>query len=901
MLELRKITKEYKVAEETVHALKGIDIVFRENEFVSILGPSGCGKTTTLNIVGGLDRYTDGDLVINGVSTKQFKDKDWDNYRNHRIGFIFQSYNLIPHQTVLENVELALTIAGLSKTERRKKATEMLEKVGLGDKLKNKPNQLSGGQCQRVAIARALVNDPDILLADEPTGALDSKTSVQIMELLKEIAKDKLVIMVTHNPELAEQYSTRIIRLLDGEVVDDTMPVGEDEYKVLNDAQNARLEVKKQEAKEKKTKKEKASMSFGTALALSFKNMLTKKGRTTLVSFAGSIGIIGIALILSLSSGFQTYINTVEKDTLSSYPIQITKQTIDYASLVAGMQGGEGQEHDKDDVVYPNQGLSNLFQTMMKGMVENNLSEFKGYIEEKNTGFSEHVNAIKYSYGIDINVYGKDVKGETILVNESDMMKELFGNLGGGSSGGSMGGLSSGGSMGGLSSLTSNIWSEMLDNRELLDSQYEVIAGRWAKSYDELVVVVNERNEISDYVLYALGFYDRDDMREQFNALLMGKDYTYDPQPISFEDVMAKTYKAVFPSSLYEKQADGTWKNKADDPAFLDKIMNDPSLTEDLKITGIIRKRPDATAGSVGGTIGYTSALTRYYISKVESSAVVKAQRDNPEVDIFTGQKFPTQIKITIEMANAMFNQYLKTLSEEQATFYEQFWSAQSDEQKLKYIESMMVSDSTLEGNLKKLQVIDLNNPSSIQIYPKSFEEKDLIANMIDDYNKAQREAGKEENIITYTDYIGLMMSSITMIVNAVTYVLIAFVSISLVVSSIMIGIITYISVLERIKEIGVLRAVGASKKDVSRVFTAEALIIGFASGAMGIVVTLLLNIPINLIIHSLTDIAGLSAYLPVVGGIALVLISMLLTLVAGSIPARIAATKDPVEALRSE
>ncbi|MBO5525254.1 MAG: ABC transporter ATP-binding protein/permease [Clostridia bacterium] len=900
MLELKRITKEYISAEDTVHALKGIDVVFRENEFVSILGPSGCGKTTTLNIVGGLDRYTDGDLVINGVSTKQFKDKDWDNYRNHRIGFIFQSYNLIPHQTVLENVELALTIAGLSKAERRKKATEMLEKVGLSDKLNNKPNQLSGGQCQRVAIARALVNDPDILLADEPTGALDSKTSVQIMDLLKEIAKDKLVIMVTHNPELANEYSTRIIRLLDGCVIDDTMPVGEEEYKRLQKQQSERLEKKKEEAKGKKVKKEKASMSFCTALSLSFKNMLTKKGRTTLVSFAGSIGIIGIALILSLSSGFQTYIDTVEKDTLSSYPIQITKQTIDYASLMAGMKGEGSTEHDRDDAVYPNQGLSNLFQTMVKGMVENNLSDFKSFLDSGETDIMNHISAVQYGYDIDINVYGKDSKGETILVNESDMMEELFGAMAGGSSSG-MPGMSMPGETVGLSALTSNIWTEMIDNQELLDSQYEVVAGRWARNYDELVVVVDENNEINDYVLYALGYYDRNEMREQFDALLAGKEFDYRPEPISFEEVMAKTYKAVFPTSLYEKQSDGTWKDMSEDVVYLEKIMNDPSLTEDLRITGIIRKRPDATAGAIGGTIGYTSGLTRYYISKVENSQIVKEQRANPETDIFTGHKFPTQIKITVEMADLMFKQYLTTLPEEQAAFYEQFWAGQSDEMKIKYVESMMVSDSTFEGNLKKLQVVDLNAPSSIQIYPTSFEDKDAIADAIKAYNDTQRDAGKEENIITYTDYIGLMMSSITTIVNAVTYVLIAFVSISLVVSSIMIGIITYISVLERIKEIGVLRAVGASKKDVSRVFTAEALIIGFAAGAMGVIITVLLDIPINIILHVLTNVAGLSAVLPWIGAVALIVISMLLTLIAGSVPARLAAKKDPVEALRSE
>ena len=883
MLELKQITKQYKVADQTVDALKGIDIAFRENEFVSILGPSGCGKTTTLNIVGGLDRYTSGDLVINGVSTKQYKDKDWDTYRNHRIGFIFQSYNLIPHQTVLENVELALTIAGLSKAERKARAVQMLERVGLSDKLNNKPNQLSGGQCQRVAIARALVNNPDILLADEPTGALDSKTSVQIMELLKEIAKDKLVIMVTHNPELAQEYSTRIIRLLDGSVVDDTMPVSEEEYVRLLKEQEERKEAKQRAEQGKKVKREKASMSFFTALSLSFKNMLTKKGRTTLVSFAGSIGIIGIALILSLSSGFQTYINNVEKDTLSSYPVSITKQTIDYASMLSGITGdGTGDSHPDDGQVYPNQALSDLFQTMVKGMTENNLGDFKRFLQEGDSGISEYISAVQYGYNIDISVYGKDVNGQTMIVNESKMMAELLGNTTLAAQ---------------AATLTRNIWGEMIDNQELLDSQYEVIAGSWPRKYNEVVVVVNENNEISDFVLYALGFYDQNSMKDQFEALMNGKEYDYSPQPISFNEVLGKTYKMIFQTDFYEYSKNkGIWIDRSDDSAYLESIYD---KAEDLHVSGIIRQKKESTSGAITGTIGYTSSLTRHYIDKVNSSAVVKAQKENPDTDILTNKEFPADM--TIEEAESLFEQGLATMTPEAADFAKRYWDTLSDNQKISTMMKQIYSDSSYEGNLAKFQAVDVNQPSSIQIYPVSFEAKDNIASIIDGYNARQREEGREENVITYTDYIGLMMSSITTIVNAVSYVLIAFVSISLVVSSIMIGIITYISVLERIKEIGVLRAVGASKLDVSRVFTAETLIIGLAAGALGIGITLLLNIPINIVIHALTDIAGLSAILPWQGAIALVIISMLLTIISGAIPSRIAAKKDPVEALRSE
>ncbi|MGN1234829.1 MAG: ATP-binding cassette domain-containing protein, partial [Christensenellaceae bacterium] len=813
------------------------------------------------------------------------RDRDWDTYRNHRIGFIFQSYNLIPHQTVLENVEIALTIAGISKSERRKRAKEMLEKVGLSDKLKNKPSQLSGGQCQRVAIARALVNNPDILLADEPTGALDSRTSEQIMELLKEIAKDKLVIMVTHNPELAEKYSTRIIRALDGRIVDDTMPVTEEEKLSLTKALEDRREEEAAELKRtgKKKKKEKTSMSFRTALSLSFKNMLTKKGRTTLVSFAGSIGIIGIALILSLSSGFQTYIDTVEKDTLSSYPVQIRKQEIDYSSLLAGMNGNNGEGEDREDgYVYSDETMTELFKAMMGGLVENNISDFKKYIES-NDALEEYVSAIRYGYDVELKVYGKDAAGKTVVINPSNLFEEYLGAMGT--------------TMG---NMTANIWQEILDNQKLLESQYELVQGSWPNDYNEVVIVLNENNEINDYILYSLGFYDNEEMRELFNAIIRQEDYELDMKPISFDEVLAKRYKIFYATDAYEKQADGTWADRSDDSIWLENKL---ASAEEIRVTGILRIKEGVTGTALQGTIGYTSDLTKHYIRKINESEIVREQLADPDTDVFTGIKFNTEGQtLTIEEANALFEERLASMSAEQQVLYRQYWAAMSDETKINTMLGMLpTTDATYEGNLKKLQVTSLDEPSSIYIYPLDFEAKDKIESIINTYNAEQRAAGKEENIITYTDYIGLMMSSITTIINAVSYVLIAFVSISLIVSSIMIGIITYISVLERIKEIGILRAVGASKKDVSRVFTAETLIIGFAAGILGVGITVLLCIPINVVIYALTGIAGLSALLPWVGGVALVLISMALTLISGSIPSRLAAKKDPVEALRSE
>ena len=882
MLELKKITKQYVVADQTVNALNGVDLVFRENEFVSVLGPSGCGKTTMLNIIGGLDRYSSGDLVINGVSTKQYKDKDWDTYRNHRIGFIFQSYNLIPHQTVLENVELALTIAGISKSERRRRAKEMLGKVGLSDKIKNKPSQLSGGQCQRVAIARALVNDPEILLADEPTGALDSKTSVQIMELLKEIAKDRLVIMVTHNPSLAEEYSTRIVRLMDGCVTDDSDPVTEAERQEMQDAAKRTQEKDRDGRGEKKRRAEKTSMAFGTALSLSFKNMMTKKGRTTLVSFAGSIGIIGIALILSLSQGFQTYIDTVEKDTLSSYPVSIEKQTIDYTALLPSISNGEGEVTEPEEgMVYPNSSLTELFGALMGGAVENNISDFKTYLEEYE-GLDSYVSAVQYGYDVELSIYGKDAAGKTVVINPSSLFTDFLG--------------SQGAMMG---QMTANIWQEMLDNRELLESQYDLLEGSWPNEYNEVVVIVDENNRINDYVLYALGFYDNEEMKEIFDAIVSGEEYELQKDPIPFSDILSKTYKAIYATDLYEKTESG-WADKSEDSIYLESKYES---AETIRVVGILRPKESAAATAMTGTIGYTKELTEHYIEKINGSAIVREQMENPDVDVFTGIPFEEDDRtLTIEEANFMFEQMVSAMEPQVQTIYRQYWEKLSDEAKIKaMLDSLPSTDATYEGNLEKLQVCDLEKPSKILIYPVDFESKDEVSRIIEEYNQLQREAGKEENIIVYTDYIGLMMSSITVIINAISYVLIAFVSISLIVSSIMIGIITYISVLERIKEIGILRAIGASKRDVSRVFTAETLIIGFAAGLMGIFVTLLFLIPINLVIHALTGLPGLSAVLPLAGGVILVAISMLLTLIAGAIPSRIAAKKDPVEALRTE
>jgi putative ABC transport system permease protein len=993
MLQLKNIKKEYNAGEDKVEALRGINIEFRDNEFVSILGPSGCGKTTMLNIIGGLDHYTDGDLIISGRSTKEFKDRDWDVYRNHKVGFVFQSYNLIMHQSVLSNVELALTLSGVSRTERRERAKEALKKVGLSDQINKKPNQMSGGQMQRVAIARALVNDPEILLADEPTGALDSVTSVQIMNLLKEIANDRLVIMVTHNPELAEQYSTRIIKLLDGEVVDDSNPYNRVDD-LLNKAKFCVTDAKdipiddipyKKPKKKKDKSKKKNSMSFFTALSLSLNNLMTKKARTALTSFAGSIGIIGIALILSISSGLQLYIDKVQEDTLSSYPISILKEDVNVESLINAITSNTGDKeitHDLDKI-YSNVVLYELMNSMINTeIVENNLKDFKVYLD--NNMSHNAITSVVYGYDMDLNIYKNDMSKVTKL-NPSTFMKD-FQNM----TGSNMGGMSMG----------MDVWSEMMKGKngeyvnELVEDQYDVLSGRWPQAYNEVVLVADKNNEINDFVLCMLGFKTEEELKEIIKSAMMGEEKDFEQESWTYDEILNTTYKLVLPTDYY-KLDNGKWKNMSDNDAYMKVVLQNAT---DLKIVGIVKPNEEAVSTSIGGTIGYTYALTEHIVNEVNKTDIVKQQIENPTIDVITGLPFKTDdvVEPTVEEKVVLFKSYvnslddaargelalaiLTTISEDEvniqvnqimSTFHNremlenmivEFYSAQagvpenvirenlakmsddelqanvrlalSEEIKKQYetqikeqignmtttqLGQMLLqkielstdesianmydkympaqySNSDYDGVLSKLGFIDLDNPAYINIYASTFEAKDEIEQLIKDYNAN----AKEENKIQYTDYIKLIMSSVSTIINAISYILIAFVSISLVVSSIMIGIITYISVLERTKEIGVLRAIGASKKDVSRVFNAETLIVGFASGMFGIITTLILNIPINIIVKQLTDISNI-AVLPVAGAIALVLISMGLTLIAGLLPSRIAAKKDPVVALRSE
>ena len=857
MLRLENIKKDYITGDSKVEALKGITLQFRKSEFVSILGQSGCGKTTLLNIIGGLDRYTSGDLVINGKSTKEFKDKDWDSYRNHSVGFVFQTYNLIPHQTILSNVELALTLSGVSKSDRRKKAIKALEDVGLGEQIHKKPNQLSGGQMQRVAIARALVNDPEIILADEPTGALDTKTSVQIMEILKKISKDRLIIMVTHNPELAEKYSSRIIRILDGKITDDSNP-----YTVEN------------EEKEDRTTKanSKVSMSFFTALSLSLNNLMTKKGRTFLTAFAGSIGIIGIALILSLSSGMQTYINRVEEDTLSSYPITVQDETIDMTSMMTSLMGEEEDTAHEDEKVYSKNTVTDMLSTISTKIQSNNLEEFKKYLDDESSEIMNYTNAIQYSYNLDLNIYKENTNEESednfVQVNPSQIFSKL--------------GMSD---MENMMIAETNVWQELLNNPELLQSQYDVLAGKWPEKYNEVVLVVDENNEILDYTLYSLGILDQDELEEKYQKIQDGeaveeekqKSYTYD-------ELLNTKFKLLLNTDYYEKDGD-IWIDKSKDDDYIKEKLED---AEEIEVVGIIRPSEGTVATAMSGTIGYTKELTEHVINKINDAKIVKEQKENPDINVFTGIEFPEDTDARFDFSKLTDKQrmYMASLSEEELAELMQ-----------QYTEN---ASATYEGNLEKMGVVDLDSPSTISIYPKDFESKDAIATSIENYNQKQRNDGKEENVITYTDLVGTMMSSVSTIIDAISYVLIAFVAISLVVSSIMIGIITYISVLERTKEIGILRSIGASKKDISRVFNAETFIVGLGAGILGIVVTLILNIPINMVIKSVTDIGGLSS-LPVFGGVALVIISMLLTVIAGLIPARMASKKDPVEALRTE
>lgn len=858
MLQLKNITKTYGTsADGKVQALKGIDIEFRENEFVSILGPSGCGKTTLLNIIGGLDKYTTGDLVINGKSTKEFKDRDWDTYRNHSVGFVFQNYNLISHQSILSNVELALTLAGMGKQERRKKAIKALEEVGLKDQIHKRPNQLSGGQMQRVAIARALVSDPDILLADEPTGALDSSTSIQIMDLLKEIAKDRLVIMVTHNPELAEKYSTRIVKLLDGKIIDDSNP-----YVASTEEIN--------EALKKKKSTKKTYMNYFTALSLSFNNLLTKKGRTFLTAFAGSIGIIGIALILSLSNGVHLYIEKVQEDTLSSYPILIQKSNVDMSAMIESftdqVMPSEEENNDKN-VVTSQDIMMDIMSDVSAGTQTNNLEGFKKYIESESDVIKSNSTAIKYTYDLDLNIY-KEEDNNYIKVNPSEVFNNLDPEYA---------------AMVNSMTSTYNVWEEMLDNEELLESQYDLLAGSWPKNYNEVVVIVDKNNRINDYALYLLGLKDINEFNEKYEKMVNGETVEKsETLTFTYEDLLNLKYKVLLNTDYYEKEG-GMWVDKSDDENYINDKLNNAI---ELKVVGIIRPNEEASSTSLTGVMGYTHSLTEYVANEINKTQIAKEQLENKDINVFTGTKFTdnTNTKIDYNSLTMEQKQYLASLSDEQrAMVIAQYTSN---------------SGATYEDNLKTLGIVNLDVPASISIYPRDFDAKNVISDEIDKYNQKMEDEQKEADKITYTDYIGIMLNAVTSIVDMISYVLIGFVGISLVVSSIMIGIITYISVLERTKEIGILRSIGASKKDISRVFNAETFIVGVFAGIIGIGATILLNIPANMIIKALAGVSNIST-LPVYGAIALIIISMLLTVIAGLVPSKMAAKKDPVESLR--
>lgn len=867
MLKLKNIKKTYVSGDEKVEALKGINIEFRKSEFVSILGQSGCGKTTLLNIIGGLDRYTSGDLIINGKSTKDFKDRDWDAYRNYSVGFVFQSYNLIGHQTVLSNVELALTISGVSRKERKQRAIKALEEVGLKEQIHKRPNQLSGGQMQRVAIARALVNNPDIILADEPTGALDTKTSVQVMEILKKISKDKLIIMVTHNPELAEKYSSRIIKILDGKITDDSDPI----------------EHQKEE-KKKDTKKRRTSMKFLTALRLSLNNLMTKKGRTILTSFAGSIGIIGIALILAISTGVQNYINKVEEDTLSSYPITIEESTVDMSSLMQSMSGEntDNAENKEEEKVYSADIMNDMITTLSNKKQSNNLKELKKYLDDGDNEITKNSNSIKYRYDLNINLYRANTDNEIVRVNPSTVMNAFgMGDMIEAQNNSAMS------SVFGSSMMTNtDICFEMLDNQQLLESQYDLVKGNWPKQYNEVVLVLKEDGRIDDYTLYSLGLKDQSELKDKWKAVENGEklDENQESTSYSYDDLLNLQFKLLLNSDYYQKQ-NGLWVNKEDDDNYLKEKINN---AETVKVVGIIKQNEQsAISTSVTSGIGYTKQLKEYVVEKSNDAQIVKEQKENKDVNVFSGLKFPTDEdtssteNLTTEQRMAMS----KLSSEEIAKMMEAY-SANKD--------------ASYEKNLQKLGAVDIDTPTSISIYPKDFESKDKISSAIEEYNQKQRDDGKEENTISYTDIVGTMMKSVSQIINTISYVLIAFVAISLIVSSIMIGIITYISVLERTKEIGILRAIGASKKDISRVFNAETLIIGLISGLIGIGITVLLTLPINSMIYAVTGVKVVTA-VPFKAGVVLVLISMFLTIIAGLIPAKIASKKDPVIALRTE
>ena len=1000
MLELKNIVKEYPAGGQPVEALKGVSLQFRESEFVSILGPSGCGKTTLLNIIGGLDQYTSGDLVINGRSTKDYKDRDWDAYRNHSIGFVFQSYNLIPHQTVLQNVELALTLSGVSKAERRRRAKEALERVGLGSQLKKRPSEMSGGQMQRVAIARAIVNDPDIVLADEPTGALDTETSVQVMEILKEISKDRLIVMVTHNPELAQRYSTRIVRMLDGQVTGDTAPLTPEE------AQKERAaSVKKDEAARKAKR---PSMSLWTSFGLSLKNLFTKKGRTALTSFAGSIGIIGIALIYAVSQGTTAYIDAVQEDTLSSYPLTLQSQEMDLGSLMEEfIDAAQSTDEHQLDGVYQKPMIYDMVNALSSSeTIENDLASFKTYLEQRlkdpEDPLYNAVSGVQYTYDPQLLVYTENVDGDILLSDSQELMEDLlqeYFSI-------DMAAMSDLRSSYGMDSLASSmgggsmvLWQEMLPGDDgalispMLEDQYDLVYGSWPNDYNEVVLVLDENNELDDMALYALGLKPQEEMDAIMQAAVDQTEVELEDQSWSYEEICSREYKTVLNADCYAyDEASGLYVDLRDTDAGL-RYLYDNGIT--LQVSGIIRPNENASAHMLSGSIGYTSALTEHLAQASQDSAAIQAQMDSPNRDIFTGlpfqestgnltdeekesdfrsyvsgleeqgkaetylaiQSLPTQEQIdqavgqstgsmsreemesTLQEAltsqasldESQVEDYIAAMSDEELSDLftqmaeEQFkaqYAAQVQQQLAAmepaqmaaaldaamdtyttqqcaqyYDEVLTFSDSTYEENLVQLGYIDLDDPASISLYAASFEDKDVIEQAIADYNETKDDLEQ----IQYTDYIGLMLSSITTIINAITYVLIAFVAVSLVVSSIMIGVITLISVQERTKEIGILRAIGASKRNVSSMFNAETVIIGFTSGALGVLITWVLCIPINAILHHLTGIQTLSAFLPLPTALVLVLISTALTLFSGIIPSRSAAKKDPVVALRTE
>ncbi len=1015
MLSLHNIKKEYGSGENTVRALNGVSLNFREHEFVSILGPSGCGKTTLLNIIGGLDQYTSGDLVINGVSTKQYKDAQWDTYRNHSIGFVFQSYNLIPHQSVLSNVELALTLSGVSRRERRARAVRALKQVGLADQLHKRPNQMSGGQMQRVAIARALVNDPDILLADEPTGALDTQTSVQVMEILRQVSKTKLVIMVTHNPELAKQYSTRIIRVLDGRVVNDSKPYNgvaasgkrfgrnyRSVFRSFNEKHREPVRAVEPTKEKAPVKKKKKSMSFFTAVSLSLNNLMTKKGRTFMTSFAGSIGIIGIALILSVSTGVNNYINSVQRDTLASYPIQLQAESVDMTALVNSLmqaRNSDGTLSHELDKVYESAVIAEIMNSLNSTETNvNDLESFKKYLESTDK-FDEYLSAVQYTYNFDWNVLTKDADGKVIESDVMALFETMMGSSGSGMTGGSFGMSSS------AMSSSFNVWQELLPGKGsenisgIIKEEYDLIYGSWPTAYNEVVLVVDGNNEISDLSLYALGLRTQSEILEGIFAAQRGEQVdTSQMGSWSYEELCNMEFRLLTKAESFQKQADGTYADLSETDVGLEYLYNNKSIGTDLKITGILRPSEEATSAVLTGAIGYTAQLTEHIIDKTDDNALLAMQLQNTHTDVLTGLPFksdaqeemtdaqkkeavlayvaslepaqkaalyalmksePTEEQIAAAVAQSLGQmtpeqinemlisafmvqlntdretaaQYVGALTAEDIQKYaglvvaaqyteqykqtveEQLSSLTTNQLCQMFEEELAVmtdaafssiyeehlpnqySDSTYEDNLKALGYVDKDKPDGINLYASTFEDKDRIADLISEYN----EGVSEESKISYTDYVALLMSSVTTIVNAISYVLIAFVAISLVVSSIMIGIITYISVLERTKEIGILRAIGASKKDVRRVFNAETLIVGFVAGAIGILCTLFFNAIINIILFELTGIAALKAVLPVGAAVILVLVSMSLTVIAGLFPASFAAKRNPVEALRSE